>query len=104
MVLERRRDRGERVPALDTEPVLEGGLELYWHAFSALSRRRPWGRMPQAIPIAEIVAYCEGHGLKDREGMIRLVTALDDRYLEHARSKLAQATAKAAAGAGHRGR
>jgi len=78
--------KGETPPALLSRPVPHDDAAPYFEAFHALSPSRNMGfESAGAIPVGEILAYCELIGLKnddDRRLMLRFVRVLDNAYLK----------------------
>lgn len=68
-------------------PELYPDNEEYLAAFAALSPLRPVGFSAGAIPAAEMLAYCEIHGVADTEEFFGRVRAADQAWLDWTRSK-----------------
>jgi len=54
-----------------------------WEAFVVLSRARPVGMAPGAIPVSEMLAYAQAFGVGDLEEFMRYLQAADEVYLGH---------------------
>lgn len=67
-------------------------LDPYWaqplyEAFWFLSLSRPLGFAPGAIPLAEMVHYCEIFEVEDVREFVRHIRDLDEAFLAHAIDK-----------------
>lgn len=83
---------GTTPTALADRPELYDDLEPVARAFSLLSSCRPMiagfgGVVPAAIPLAEILAYCQMFAVEDRDEFVRLIHAMDDAYQMHLAKK-----------------
>ena len=67
-------------------PEVDTYSRPFWEAWEALSSRRQRTQVgPQAIPISEILAYCDLRRIDDpdeREDMYHMIGMLDGLYLE----------------------
>lgn len=78
--------------ALADRPELFDDLEPIARAFSLLSSSRPMiagfgGVVPSAIPLAEMLAYCQMFAVEDRDEFVRLIHVMDDAYQTHVAKK-----------------
>ena len=84
-----------KVPALDAEPELLPHALLYWQAFTFLGERRLQTERPSYIPVSEMWAYAQAHGLADDSefvaDMCHFVSVLDREYVNHANALLEKA-------------
>ena len=88
---------GERVKPLENKPELYSDLKLDFDAFNILSTSRPVGFSYGAIPISEILAYCNMFGIDDyeeRKEFIKRIKILDRAYLNFHNKKSKQANKK----------
>src|SRR5690606_33300646 len=89
-LLEKRKKRGRRVPALDNRPELFDDLELVWQAFQELCHFRPSGWSYQAIPLEAIVAWMDLHEIYDLDERLfvyRMILCLDAKWVNHMRQR-----------------
>lgn len=73
---------------LTTRPTLHQDLQDVWHAWHYLSMTRTAGfAAVNAIPLADMVAWLDVHGVpvRWRPWWVRLLLAMDATYLQHAR-------------------
>ena len=85
--LERYRRAGIRVAALESKPDLYDDLRPLWQAFWQLSRCRPSGWGPSAIPVSEIVAYLDLRHITDPDTRVEwadLIAVMDNEWLRWA--------------------
>ena len=59
-----------------------------WDGFWVLSPSRSVGFSVGAIPLAEMVSYCDAFGVDDREQFIAGIQAMDRIYVPHANAVL----------------
>ena len=66
-------------------PEVEPDAEDYWTAFWLLSASRPAGMAGvAAIPVAEVLAYCQLHEVAEGPELHRMIRAMDRVYIEWA--------------------
>ncbi len=66
-------------------PEIQPEAEDFWTAFWLLSDSRPAGMAGvAAIPIAEVLAYCQLHEVADGPELYRMIRAMDGAYINWA--------------------
>lgn len=68
---------------LEDGPELEEESGEFWNAFWLLSGSRPAGFSGvAAIPVAEVLAYCQLHDVADGPELHRMIRAMDRAYID----------------------
>lgn len=70
----------------DPPPPLLPSAESLWRAWERLAWSRPVGFGMGAIPVSEVLSYCQLRGIRDldqRERILWAVQALDKAFLQH---------------------
>lgn len=67
---------------MDTRPELPPWLHEYLAAFFVLHESRPTGFSVGAIPLSEMLAFCQIHEMDDVPRFCRLIRGLDQTFLE----------------------
>jgi hypothetical protein len=78
-------DDGHDIPILDEKPDISSEASTFWEVFLLLSRSRRMGMSLGAIPISEVLAYCEFYSIVDvdeRDSLLRIISMVDSYYLE----------------------
>lgn len=78
-------ERGVQVRALEGRASPDPALALFWCGFVALSPSRPAGLGVGAIPMSEILAYCELIGVtgtEERALFASIIQRMDAAFLE----------------------
>ncbi len=89
-IAERRAAKGRPTPSWDDRPVLHEDLAEVWQAFLDLSAGRVVEWTAHPIPVTEIEAVLRLQGVtdtEDRAEWLRLIRAMDQRWLAWARQK-----------------
>lgn len=78
--------------ALAERPEMDFRQAYYYSAYQSLAKSRRAGMNgPLAIPVSEILSYCELFyiaKLNERERLFRYVNSLDSAYLDYVAEKL----------------
>lgn len=76
---------GRPFRAIEEKPEIDDGLLFYWNAYSLLVASRPVGMAPGAIPLSEMMVFCDLAGIDDsddRIDFIRIMQAMDAELLD----------------------
>ena len=85
---------GQNVPCVKNIPFVPADMDWIVEAFWLLSASRPVGFSIGAIPLVEMQAYCDIHGVSDRRFFVRAIRALDTVYVEMRNNELEKKTKK----------
>lgn len=76
--------------ALTSRPELEVWEATYIQDFYRLSSSRQQGMNVGAIPVSEILAYCEFFDIPEAEDFLYIIQSMDNAYMEKVAEKQAQ--------------
>jgi hypothetical protein len=85
-MLEERRAKGLKAPALDNRPDLESHVVWVWNAFQQLNSCRQFGMAVGPIPWTAVNEYAMRHGIVDMDDFEEfrfLIVAMDETFLSH---------------------
>lgn len=72
------------------KPVLDDIEKYYWRVFHDLTSSRPVSFGAGAVPISEILAYCQLYGvnnINERSDLVYIMAEMDGELIEHFNKK-----------------